>query len=338
MQHLSLSSLLAVHAHPDDETLSNGGLLAKTVAAGFPAAVVTLTRGEQGEVIGALQGELEGNGPLLARHREGELKRALGALGVKHHTFLDQVPGDFEGGIVDSGMAWAAAPDRDAETQLAGGSGQDQDATSGLSATAQLADSVPHGALVSLDLDDLALRLARIIIEVRPHTVVTYEPGGGYGHPDHVRTHEVTVRAIALAQEGIDGDSHRVSRLLWTVIPREVLTVAREALSKQGRAAAPSSEAIFPQPDDPMASVAQWVNLPVLACDITPVLDRVLGALTAHATQVKWVRAFEPAIELGPVNDSVCLTGTYALSNSIMNPLLSHEFYVLHSACEPDPS
>jgi len=99
--------LLAVHAHPDDETLATGGLLATWARAGRPVTVVTCTRGELGEVIGGELAHLAGDGPALAAHRETELAGALGALGVADHVFLDTVapPARF----VDSGMAWAGA-------------------------------------------------------------------------------------------------------------------------------------------------------------------------------------------------------------------------------------
>lgn len=188
-----------MHAHPDDETLTSGALLATWAAAGLPATVVTCTRGERGEVIGAALAHLEGDGPALAAHRETELARAVAALGATQH-FLDTLPaparpaecpdgplsgvrGTASAGhsvpqaarYEDSGMAWVG-------TGLAGA-----------------ADEVPAGAFVRVPLDEAAGRLAGLLRRLRPALVVTYEPGGGYGHPDHVRAHEVTVRAVELA-------------------------------------------------------------------------------------------------------------------------------------------
>src|SRR6478609_7192343 len=98
--------VLAVHAHPDDETLATGALLATWAASGLPVTLVTCTRGERGEVIGAGLAALEGDGPALAAHREHELAAALAALGVGDHVFLD-------GGVgpryEDSGMAWLSS-------------------------------------------------------------------------------------------------------------------------------------------------------------------------------------------------------------------------------------
>ncbi|NKY41079.1 PIG-L family deacetylase, partial [Cellulomonas septica] len=84
-----VGGLLAVHAHPDDETLSTGALLATWARAGLPVMVVTCTRGERGEVIGDALAHLEGDEPALAAHRDTELAAALSSLGVADHAFLD---------------------------------------------------------------------------------------------------------------------------------------------------------------------------------------------------------------------------------------------------------
>ncbi|MGW2095818.1 PIG-L family deacetylase [Promicromonospora sukumoe] len=187
-----------MHAHPDDETLSTGGLLAAFAAAGLPARVVTCTRGERGEVI-ALPGTtsegragLEGDGPALGAYRETELARAVAALGGVEQTFLDAVPpvSAQVNGVVgsgselaepvryeDSGMAWVAP------------------------GVAGPAPDSPPTAFARVPLDEPAGRLATLIRAWRPAVVATYEPGGGYGHPDHVRAHEVTVRALRLAAD-----------------------------------------------------------------------------------------------------------------------------------------
>lgn len=320
MHPLDLTSLLAVHAHPDDETLSNGGLLAATAAAGLPVGVVTLTRGEQGEVIGPLQAELEGHGQVLARHRTGELAQALSSLGSISHTFLDQIPGQYHGTITDSGMAWLQPAPASAESDSPAEHGA-------VTVAAGHAEVIPEGGLVSIDLEDLATRLARHIIDVKPQTVVTYEPGGGYGHPDHVRAHRVTVRALEIASTGIEGQSHTVGRLLWTVIAAPHLAAGRNAVRAAGNPYAQPETAIFPTPGDPLASVAQWDHLEMHTVDIRPGLPAVLGALGAHATQVQWVHAYQPAL-VGIPGGEVTVVGSYALSNGIVAPLLSHEFYV----------
>ena len=126
--------LLAVHAHPDDETLSNGALLAAWSRAGRPVTLVTCTRGERGEVIGTPLAHLEGDGPALAAHREQEIAAALAVLGVEEHHFLDTLAPGEGARYEDSGMAWVGA----------------------VAGTAGLPDDVPPGALVSVPLDTAA--------------------------------------------------------------------------------------------------------------------------------------------------------------------------------------
>jgi N-acetyl-1-D-myo-inositol-2-amino-2-deoxy-alpha-D-glucopyranoside deacetylase len=198
--------VLAVHAHPDDETLGTGALLATWAAAGLPALVVTCTRGERGEVIGAALAHLEGDGPALAAHREHEIAAACAALGTDQ-VFLDRLPAPAPAPAPAERTADAAS--RGAEGTAAVLSAQDaQDARyedSGMAwvgtGQAGSAGEVPAHALVAADLDEAAGRLALLLRERRPDVVVTYEPGGGYGHPDHVRAHAITMRAVALAAE-----------------------------------------------------------------------------------------------------------------------------------------
>lgn len=280
--------LLAVHAHPDDETLSTGALLATWAAAGGPVTVVTCTRGEQGEVIGAALAALEGDGPALAAHRERELARALAALGVVDHVFLDHAGPGPAGRYVDSGMAWVGV------------------------SQAAVGEVLPDGAFVRVDLDEAAGRLAAVIRERRPDVVVGYEPGGGYGHPDHVRAHEVMHRAVALAAEDTGGaEGHLVPVLLWSVVEEARLRRGYRAVAARavdGLAA--------PDPDGPVPSCA--VTRADLAVDVLPVLPAVLDALRAHGTQVQ-------AVEPGPGAGEVL--ASYALSDAVVKPLLGTESY-----------
>lgn len=271
--------LVAVHAHPDDETLATGALLATWAAAGLPVTVVSATRGERGEVIGRRWAHLEGDGPALAAHREGELAGALAALGVADHRFLDAGTGRrYE----DSGMAWVAAGRAGAATE------------------------VPPGAFVSVPPDDAAAALAAVLRELRPQVVVTYEPGGGYGHPDHVHTHDVTTRALEL----VAGDTP-VPVVLWSVAGRGAHLRAQDALAGPAVRAALGGAAdglSLPDPLGAQPSVVVPDEDVDLLVDVAPVRDRVLGALRAHATQVQAVRAV----------DDDALLGCYALSNAVL--------------------
>ncbi|GEL98032.1 N-acetyl-1-D-myo-inositol-2-amino-2-deoxy-alpha-D-glucopyranoside deacetylase [Cellulomonas terrae] len=291
--------LLAVHAHPDDESLATGALLATWAAAGRPVTVVTCTRGERGEVIGARLAHLEGDGPALAEHRDHELGRALAALGVRDRGYLDTVPGGTERRFEDSGMEWL-------------GTGR-----------AGLPDEVPEGAFVAVGLEEAAERLARVIRSRRPDVVVTYEPDGGYGHPDHVRTHEVTQWAVDFAASRSDETSpaHAVPVVLWSVQGRLALRRGLRALGDDAVVAALGSlhaDLELPDPAGELPSVAVPDDEIDVEVDVLPVRDRLLDALRAHATQVQAIRA---------VDGDRGLVACYALSNRVLAPVLPTEAY-----------
>jgi N-acetyl-1-D-myo-inositol-2-amino-2-deoxy-alpha-D-glucopyranoside deacetylase len=272
--------VLAVHAHPDDETLSTGGLLATFAAAGLPVCVVTCTRGERGEVI-ALPGTtsegragLEGDGPALGAYREGELAAALvrvgGVGGRIEQVFLDTLPqagpeltatsgapaGSDGVRYEDSGMAWVAP------------------------GVAGPAPDSPPTAFARVPLDESAGRLAALVRVRRPAVVATYEPGGGYGHPDHVRAHQVTVRALELAADPSwrpDGggapagegtpasgvgqrDEPWADAELWqAVVAADELREARARLAAlpEAMTLAAAHKLTFPPPKDPLPPLAQ---------------------------------------------------------------------------------
>ncbi|WP_129338147.1 PIG-L family deacetylase [Cellulomonas endophytica] len=302
----STGGLVVVHAHPDDETLATGALLATWAAAGRDALVVSCTRGERGEVIGAPLAHLEGDGPALARHREGELAAALAALGARGR-FLDALPlpgGDGEGPggpaaggarYEDSGMVWTG------------------------SARAGAAAVLPPRAFVGVPLDEAAGRLAGLLRRERPAVVATYDPEGGYGHPDHVRAHAVTMRALALVAPPDAGDLRPV--VLWAAQAEDEVRAARAALADPAvRAALPAAARALPSagPDDERPPVVVPGGAITVRVPLAPVRDRVLAALRAHATQVQAVTALD-----GPPP----LAGAWALSNDVLAPLLAHESY-----------
>src|SRR5664279_2117914 len=186
--------MLLVHAHPDDETINNGATMARYAAEGVHVTLITCTRGEMGEVIPSELAHLAAEQQdTLGEHRVGELAAAMAALGVTDHRFLDEVTGPFRPvHYRDSGMAWG--PD----------------------GTAVAAPDTRPGAFALADVEDAAARLAAVIRQVRPQVVVTYEPGGGYGHPDHVQAHRVTMRAVEQAERpGPGDDAWQVPKLYW---------------------------------------------------------------------------------------------------------------------------
>jgi mycothiol S-conjugate amidase len=151
-------TLLAVHAHPDDESSKGAGTLARYAAAGVRTVIVTCTGGEAGEILNPAMdqpGVLE----RMPELRRAELAKALEILRVSAHYWL---------GYRDSGM-----PDTPANAH-------------------------PE-AFANAGLDEATGRLVRIIRQEQPQVLLTYDESGGYPHPDHVRTHEVSVAAFDAA-------------------------------------------------------------------------------------------------------------------------------------------
>ncbi|TFC07654.1 GlcNAc-PI de-N-acetylase [Cryobacterium sp. MDB1-18-2] len=172
-----LPVVLLVHAHPDDETLTTGALAAELVARGTRVSLLTASRGERGEVVAGPLSGLEGTAA-LARVREDELDRATQVLGIADRFWLGQAPARAEGRpprrYRDSGMSWIRE---------------------GLAGPAADADA---DALYVAPLDEVTADVVALIGHVRPALVISYDHGGGYGHPDHVRMHEAA-RAACLA-------------------------------------------------------------------------------------------------------------------------------------------
>jgi N-acetyl-1-D-myo-inositol-2-amino-2-deoxy-alpha-D-glucopyranoside deacetylase len=255
--------LVLVHAHPDDETINNGASMALYAARGVGITLVTCTRGEMGEVIPAELAHLAADrDDALGPHRVGELAAAMAVLGVRDHRFL--------GSYRDSGMAYAAD-----------------------GSVVPVPDPRP-GAFALVDVDAAAQQLAEIIAAVRPHVVVTYEPGGGYGHPDHVQTHRVTMRAVELAQGEWD-----VPKVYWNVMP-ESLVLGAPGAAGAGMAARAG-----------LPSMVVADELVTTVVDGSAQLDAKRAALRAHATQI---------LVDGPM---------FALSNGVWQPVLGREYYRL---------
>jgi N-acetyl-1-D-myo-inositol-2-amino-2-deoxy-alpha-D-glucopyranoside deacetylase len=183
-------TVLAVHDHPDDESLSTGALLAALAATGTRVVLVTATRGEEGEVVpGAIA---DGDERALEEIREQEIEAATAALGIAERHWLGAAPALAPGAAPrryrDSGMAWV-------REGLAGPSPTAGPDSFSLAPLEQAADD-----------------LVALIAQVRPAALIGYDDEGTYGHPDHVRAHHVAVAAAArtgvpLVQIASDADA-----------------------------------------------------------------------------------------------------------------------------------
>src|SRR5665213_800825 len=149
-------TLMAVHAHPDDEVISTGGTLARYADEGVRTVVVTCTDGSQGFGPSFVNSGEPGHSPAdVALTRADELARSCAALGVSNIEML---------GYGDSGMA------------------------------AWKSNEGPN-AFCRVEVADAAQRVAQLIEYYRPQVLVTYANNGGSGHPDHVMAHKATVAA-----------------------------------------------------------------------------------------------------------------------------------------------
>lgn len=256
--------MLLVHAHPDDETITTGGTIARYAAEGAEVTVVTCTLGEEGEVIGDRWAGLAADrADQLGGYRIGELTEALRILGGIRPRFLGGA-----GRWRDSGMAGTASADR------------------------------PR-AFVNADEDEAVGELAGVIRDTRPHIVITYDPDGGYGHPDHIRAHKVTMAAVKKAA----GD-WKVGKVYWTFAEANAVEAGLAEMHD-----VPEGWAV------PVVGELPVQNAPAMTTeiDISGVLDRKRDALAAHGTQV----------QVAPNG------GSYALSNMIAQPVVDKEFFML---------
>jgi N-acetyl-1-D-myo-inositol-2-amino-2-deoxy-alpha-D-glucopyranoside deacetylase len=289
--------LLLVHAHPDDETINNGATMARYAAEGALVSLVTCTRGELGEIIPPELAYLAADrDDALGEYRVGELAMAMTALGVHDHRFLDEVEGDPDHPFPpvhyrDSGMVWG--PDGHA---------------------AAAPDTGPS-AFARADVEDAAARLAAVIREVRPQVLVTYEPGGGYNHPDHVQAHRVAMRAVDVAgAPGPGGRPWQVTTVYWVVIPERAARRVLAALTEGGLNPFEGWSA-----DGPLPSMFVPDELVSTLIDGTAYRELKADALRAHATQV--------AVD-GPF---------FALSNGVGQPMMAMESYQLVRGVPGDP-
>jgi N-acetyl-1-D-myo-inositol-2-amino-2-deoxy-alpha-D-glucopyranoside deacetylase len=228
----SMLTLMAVHAHPDDEVTSTGGVLARYAAEGVTTVVVTCTDGRCGDgVNGAKPGEPGHDPEAVVAARRAELEESCGILKVTHLETL---------GYHDSGMmGW--------DTNEA------------------------PGAFWGTPVDEAAERVAALIRKYRPDVVVTYDDNGGYGHPDHIQAHRVTMAAVELADSP--------AKVYWSVVPRSAMRDMIERMKAAGMMPEGS-----PDFDDlpPMGWPDEEITTQV---DTASVIDQKFDALAAHGSQ-----------------------------------------------------
>lgn len=259
---INQQSLLLVHAHPDDETINNGATMAKYVAAGARVTLVTCTRGEEGEVlIPELSHLASAHNDSLGEHRVEELANAMKILGVTDHRFL--------GSWRDSGMMGTEPNNR-------------------------------PDAFWNANVDEAARELLKVILEVKPTVMITYDTNGGYGHPDHIQAHRVAMRAAELARAA----GWEIQKIYWNTIPRSVIEegiAAMKAIGSDFMGVEKAEDFPFAQPDEKVTTVV----------DGNAFVEKKMAAMKAHATQI--------AVD-GPF---------FALSNNVGLQVFGSEYYTL---------
>ncbi len=264
--------LLLVHAHPDDETINNGATMAKYVAANVAVTLVTCTRGEEGEVlVPELSNLASSQDDGLGKHRELELAAAMRELGVTDFRFLGAPKLSWR----DSGMMGTEPNNR-------------------------------PDVFWQANLDLVAGELVKIIREIKPEVMVTYDEIGGYGHPDHIQAHRVAMRAAELCADKTfgDGDIWDISKIYWNTIPMSVIEEGISAMKEIGSdffGAEKAEDLPFAKPD----------NLVTTVIDGEAYVEKKMAAMKAHATQI--------SID-GPF---------FALSNKLGLKVWGQEFYTL---------
>jgi N-acetyl-1-D-myo-inositol-2-amino-2-deoxy-alpha-D-glucopyranoside deacetylase len=178
--------LMLVHAHPDDEVVATGGVIARSVAERRRVDLVTCTGGEEGEIHDPDLDLAEAK-PRLAEIRRDELDCSIAALGagaIRLHLL----------GYRDSGMM------------------------------GEPSNEVPE-AFWQADLGEATGRLVRLVREARPAVMVSYDSNGNYGHPDHINAHRIAVAAFAAAADASQyreaGPPHEVAKLYEVAFARE---------------------------------------------------------------------------------------------------------------------
>ena len=238
--------LMAVHAHPDDESSKGAATTAKYAANGARVMVVTLTGGERGDILNPAMDLPEVHGRIHEVRRD-EMARAAEILGVEHHWL----------GFVDSGL-----PEGDPLPPL------------------------PEGCFAVVPIEEPVRRLVRVIREFRPHVMTTYDENGGYPHPDHIRTHQVSMAAYEAAADHVqfpeEGDPWSISKLYYGHgFLRRRMQLLQDEFAKHGEVGPFEKWLQHWDPEhDPFAN---RVTTRVECADFFQQRDQ---ALLAHATQI----------------------------------------------------
>lgn len=233
-------TLMAVHAHPDDEAISTGGVLARYADEGVRTVLVTCTGGEVGEISDSALATPE----TLAEVRRRELERACQILNVGRLDLL---------GYRDSGMM--GTPDNQHPSSF-------------------------HQA----SLEEASARLVALVRRERPQVLVTYDERGFYGHPDHIKAHQITLAAFEAAGDPARwpeaGSPWRPAKLYYTAVARSAIRDFGRLMREAG-IETPFGDGETREPEIGVAD-----ELITTRVDVSVQVQRKRQAVMAHATQM----------------------------------------------------
>ncbi|OMC35738.1 mycothiol conjugate amidase Mca [Mycobacterium sp. GA-1841] len=238
--------LMAVHAHPDDESSKGAATTARYAAEGARVMVVTLTGGERGDILNPAMDLPEVHGRIHEVRRD-EMAKAAEILGVEHHWL----------GFEDSGL-----PEGDPLPDL------------------------PEGCFALTPLEEPVHRLVRVIREFRPHVLTTYDENGGYPHPDHIRCHQVSVAAYEAAADfrlyPDAGEPWSVSKLYYNHgFLRQRMQLLQDEFAKNGQQGPFAKWLEHWDPDHDI-----FANRVTTRVECSKYFSQRDDALRAHATQI----------------------------------------------------
>jgi mycothiol S-conjugate amidase len=240
--------LMAVHAHPDDESSKGAATMARYVDERVEVVVVTCTGGERGSILNpALQGRADIQAD-IGRIREREMRQAREILGVRQEWL----------GFVDSGL-----PEGDPLPPL------------------------PEGCFALEPVEVAAERLVAQIRRFRPHVITTYDENGGYPHPDHIMCHTISVAAFDAAPDPDaypdTGDPWQPLKLYYDVgWSRDRMMALHGAMVERGLES-PYAEVMQRWSESEQMRREPKITTRVVCADW---FERRDAALLAHATQV----------------------------------------------------
>ena len=231
--------LMCILAHPDDESLGTGGILARYAAEGVYTSVITATRGQRGWLGNAA----DYPGPeALGRTREAELRAAANVLGVQELILLDYMDGELD----------------KAEWQTA------------------------------------VTQIAHHIRRIQPHVVVTFDPYGAYGHPDHIAISQMAAAAIVTAgSPNGTQPPHQVNKFYYMADTADIVRIYESIFGE-----------LVMTVDNEERRMVSWPGWAITTrVDTEAYLSQIWDAIICHRTQLA---GYEALVQM-PVEQRRCL-------------------------------